>query len=333
MDDQLLGYLLEALEPVEMAAVEARLGADPRAQERLQLLRRLLKPLEADKDLDEPPPGLYIGAISAAAAWLKQTPDESEPARTARPISNGPVVPSLRTRSDVSPRWSSWRRWDAIAAAVLLVSVLGIGLPALSAIQSTRLKTECANNLRSWYGALASYSHQQSDGHFPFIGTESRYMRPASFVPILLENGHRPDHGTNLTCPAEGRRPLPNIHSDNATSVHHVPTAYAYTLGYRDHFDKLQPICRPRHGETLERMPLMADRPPASFLEPLKPAHPGGPLHGKVVNVLFAGGHVEACTSPRVGINGDHIYMNQFDEVRAGIDPEDGVLADGDVEP
>ena len=48
MHDQLLGYLLKALEPAEHAAVEERIGKDATLQADLARLRRSLDPLAAD---------------------------------------------------------------------------------------------------------------------------------------------------------------------------------------------------------------------------------------------------------------------------------------------
>ena len=50
MDENLIGYLLDALEPDERRAVEARLRSDPRTRARLATLRRALLPLEADTE-------------------------------------------------------------------------------------------------------------------------------------------------------------------------------------------------------------------------------------------------------------------------------------------
>jgi hypothetical protein len=50
-------------------------------------------------------------------------------------------------------------------------------------------------------------------------------------------------------------------------------------------------------------------------------------------NVLFTGGDVRFCTTPNVGANGDHIFLNQLDAVAAGVHRLDTVLADGNTPP
>ena len=41
--------------------------------------------------------------------------------------------------------------------------------------------------------------------------------------------------------------------------------------------------------------------------------------HGGGQNVLFVGGHVRWCTQPTVGVENDHIYLNQRRVIQAGV--------------
>ena len=63
MDDLLLGYALNALDPADRRAVEVRLCDDPAARRRLDLLRRSIAPLAADREEPEPPPGLVARTL------------------------------------------------------------------------------------------------------------------------------------------------------------------------------------------------------------------------------------------------------------------------------
>ena len=54
MDENLVGYLLDALEPETRAGVEDYLRDHSEARQRLELLRQALQPLECDRDAIEP---------------------------------------------------------------------------------------------------------------------------------------------------------------------------------------------------------------------------------------------------------------------------------------
>src|SRR5436309_479619 len=68
MDENLIGYLLNALEPDESRQVEAQLRYDAGARSRLAQLRRLLDPLHADAEPIEPPAGLAARTLRRVAA-------------------------------------------------------------------------------------------------------------------------------------------------------------------------------------------------------------------------------------------------------------------------
>jgi hypothetical protein len=104
MDENLVGYLLNALDADQRRRVEEHLRRHPGARGRLARLRRVLEPLALDAGGPAPPPGLVRRTLGHVAA------------RTALP-----AAPPPRDRPAGCPR--PWiRRIDlAVAAAVLLV--------------------------------------------------------------------------------------------------------------------------------------------------------------------------------------------------------------------
>src|SRR5689334_1011042 len=103
MDDLLLGYALNALDPADRRSVEARLCDDPVARRRLELLRRSLAPLAADRDNPEPPPGLVartLERILPLAAGFSPRGRGLKPA-----VTNDACMPS-----------PGWRRADVFIA-------------------------------------------------------------------------------------------------------------------------------------------------------------------------------------------------------------------------
>src|SRR5207244_4056520 len=139
------------------------------------------------------------------------------------------------------------------------------------------------NNLLQTYQSLAGFA----DNHgynFPMITEQPPRNVAAAYVPILAEAGCLPA-GRAPGCPARDSE-------DKAT------TGYAYTLGYRDLGGQLHGLRLSPDDKDIDYLPIMADLPAAAS-------------HRTGQNVLFMNGQVRFCTSSRVGVNGDEIYLNQ----------------------
>src|SRR4051812_29315043 len=111
MDNNLIGYILNALDPEARRQVEELLAASPEARARVELLRQALEPLAADRDPGGPPPGLAertLRFIAEAATRNRPRPPGSDSGGGTR---------------------SRWRRADILVAAVLLLSFLSLAIP------------------------------------------------------------------------------------------------------------------------------------------------------------------------------------------------------------
>src|SRR6516164_2852004 len=141
MDDILVGYLLDALEPGERRSVEARLRADPEARARLGRLRRMMAPLDADAAPPPPPPGLADRTLARVADL---------------PAPGLPKAPPVRGEAGGGGRrW--FRRADVITAAVLLVLLSGVGAAWLVDQSRRARRAECAANLLVFWRSLETY--------------------------------------------------------------------------------------------------------------------------------------------------------------------------------
>ena len=126
--------------------------------------------------------------------------------------------------------------------------------------------------------------------------------------------------------------PLQDIdHVEDISEV--MPDKVAAVRAYRTQcdamrFDDAVVGLRFDPSKPINRLPLMADCPPAN------PQCGNSPNHaGKGQNVLFMDGHVEFCTERNVGVRGDDIFLNKAAQVAAGLDWTDSVLGRSSATP
>jgi hypothetical protein len=321
MDDNLVGYLLRALDPETEREVEAQLAARPELQSRLELLRRALAPLASDADEEVPPPGLVLGTYARIAEHRCRSLPQAPP-----PSAHQRIVRSRRV-----PRHA-----DLLVAASLLVVLGGLAAVGLARWWRASYRAACAENMRVVWTGLQNYSDQR-EGNFPALDKEGPRSPAGIFVPVLQEAGAlSPD--VSLVCPGEGNRvqPPPRLLRDMDELYHKDRTrydriarelagSYAYSLGYLEGGELRQ--LRRESGD--DRLPILADRLPCGA-----PGDSNSPNHGgEGQNVLFIGGNVRWCTQRNVGVEGDDIYLNRDREPRAGLARDDTVLGCSEVTP
>ena len=334
MEENLIGYLLESLDPDAHREVSDRLAAHPEERAKLDLLREALDPLALDREEFEPPHDLVLRTIGSVAEYIVNNegsvaePGVSpvadylrsigrrEPAPLKIPLTAPmPVLPAYpRQESEANPIQHSRR--NIFAAAGLSIAVLMIGVAAVVTVRQTHEVQACANNMRVVYQGLSTYS-DNNDDRFPQVGANEEVrsaiekMQGAGTLPTNLA----------LTCPGTEHAALPLKTSNGVID-------YAYSLGYKD--DKGQLWGLTRSGEN-DLFPILADAPERrdGIAIPVN--------HRKGQNVLFAGGHVRFCTNPYVGPSngdrGDDIYFNTANEAHAGTHRWDSVLGRANEQP
>jgi hypothetical protein len=318
MEENLVGYLLKALDDDTHRQVEACLRESPELRARLELLRRALAPLAVDRQAPEPRPGLVLSTLARVAEYrCRKLPDAPPPPR-------GQSAPLAR----------SWmRRADALVAALLLVVLGGIGLSfVLHLWRDYYGRTACQENLlRLWMG-LQRYCDVH-DGNFPKVEEKGPHGVAGIFVPVLGDNGML-GADVSVGCPAQGRQPphhrsvreMEELYARDPVAfrmeARRLAGGYAYTLGYVD--------ASGYHGlrrDLGDHFPIVADR--LDFLTQTNSANHGG----RGQNVLYIGGHVAWRTNRFAGINGDDIFVNRDNQLLAGKGREDTVLGPGDASP
>ncbi len=199
MDENLIGYLLDALDSDTRLETEKDLLKNPEARERLASLRQALEPLESDREADEPPPDLWVRTLARVAE------------HRCRHL---PAAPKASSDRPVHRSW--WRRADVMVAAGLLLCVSSMIPSVLAKVRFQRDLVACQNNLHNFYIGLKDFS-ERHHGNFPDVATavpapqlESRaWNLGGSYAYSLGYSDNTGDHGPRLDPQlASSMRPL-----------------------------------------------------------------------------------------------------------------------------
>src|SRR6266851_1768019 len=188
MDENLIGYLLDALDSDTRLETEKDLLKNPEARERLASLRQALEPLESDREADEPPPDLWVRTLARVAE------------HRCRHL---PAAPKASSDRPVHRSW--WRRADVMVAAGLLLCVSSMIPSVLAKVRFQRDLVACQNNLHNFYIGLKDFS-ERHHGNFPDVATAvpAPWNVAGNFVPILMDEGLIGDN-VSVQCPAYGQ--------------------------------------------------------------------------------------------------------------------------------
>lgn len=335
MDENLVGYLLDALEPAEMRQMANYLRDRPQAERRLQLLERAFEPLAADRDNIEPPAGLAVRTLALVAE------------HRCRELPRVPEATIRRSSAFTHHSW--WRRADVLVAASLLFCAALLVPPALTYVRYREQVTVCANSLNVVGKALDAYSDHH-DGNFPNVA-DPYQERPVAAVseqaaagmvmPMLVSNGVLNPYALTVLCPGSGghlnvgastMQMAQNLSPEEFDQfVSQLMPAYAYTLGYEVKGGQVAGINRSQG-----RVPVMSDAPPfTAGTGPISRENSRNHL-GRGQNVLFTDGSVIFLRG-RIfkieGSRGDDIYVNLENQIRAGKGPLDFVLGPSGAHP
>lgn len=335
-DDQesvdLLGYLLGALEPEEAAAVAARVEADPKLREKLDLIYASLPKDNLYWQQELPPPGLADRTLASLDALIASAPQPCVSAAAAD------TPPQAELATTVSRSWAfrsiDWisadrRNWRAAEWIVGLASVTIMACLVLQALVNSRAQARlvlCQDNLRSLGRALNDYASIHR-GRLPQgeIGTPLGVA--GAYAPLLAQQSLIDD--ADVICPsselaASGTQfHIPKLYELNRLSETALAFAqatmggdYGYTLGYR-----LDGVLQELRCEGSPFRVVMADLEEAS-----------GPRHaGRVINVLFDDGHLSPIHQNAPHLFDDAFFVNRVGEVAPGLDPDDSVIAPSGV--
>jgi len=169
MREDLLGYLLSALEPHEMRRIDERLEEDPLLREELAEVQRMLDQVDhtvGENDLVELPPGLVSRTI--------QCIDDADNGTIEIPFGGRSLFSpdssvSLLRPERVLPGQSRWRWGDVLVGSFAVGVLLALTFPVLVRYRGEARKIACQDNLRQLGVAIGDFVTGRADSRLPQV--------------------------------------------------------------------------------------------------------------------------------------------------------------------
>ncbi|MFO0944640.1 MAG: hypothetical protein U1D30_01645 [Planctomycetota bacterium] len=310
--DDLIGYVFDALEPAEQERIEAKIASDPELAKKVDELRRMVIPLAADD--------VIVPADDLAARTIERIANHDSRRPTVRPITE----------------WGGGnvtiRPLDFIVAATLFGVAALLAIPALIQLRGDQERILCAEQFRRLGVALAMYAEQEHN-QLPFVA-ESGPMNNAGVFAIQLKERELLPDAKALVCPGANNSvvmvpdpkkwidsSLPHFERDHFRR--YMGGSYGYLLGYQDSGKHL--------GFSVQStsQPVMSDRPPRAEEEIQFVNSPNHANRGQ--NVLYADGSVRWLPRPQYGK--DQLFRNDNGDVGAGLHCTDAVIGVSESTP
>jgi hypothetical protein len=325
MHEDLLGYLMGALDADERARVEAELAKSPQLRMELARIRRCLEPLESIREAADvdPPAGLVervCDAVEAQVAARRPTPRRLLSAHASAGICH-------LERYSVS---------DTIALSLVVLTAFSLILPALANSRYQARKVACQDNLRVLGEGLLTYSARDPGQRFPLVPLSGSRSFAGVFAPILLDHEMLGPQGSQVICPgsdlATGDRnwtvpTLQEIDQAEKSILQFLQDraggSYAYSVGYVEG-GQLHAV----KNRGRSNFALMSDAP-SCFLPDRRSANHGG----RGQNVYFEDGHYAFVTDARIVPGGDDPWRNEADFAEAGTVEDDSVVLPSAMRP
>ena len=340
MHEDLLGYLLGALEPHEMCHVENMLKEDPVLREQLAELEQALIPLEhhVEPAIDPVPSDLVSRTMAGIPSG---TSDQARSDRTSQSTFDSliPLQGAIEIGKNSHASLIDWIGGLAAAAAIL-----GLLLPSLAEGRFEARRVACQAQLRQLGTAITQFVNRDQQQRLPAV-TESG---PEAFAGVysvrLIEAGLLPDQSLrwcpSLAIPSKSAvtlTPITVVESvadlhraspDTLRQIQQYAGGHrAYTLGVVDG----QRLKSPRF-ESRASFAVMSDAPQAGFANREDIGRLTG-HGGEGINVLYEDGRVKFIAISALNAMPDHPLLNNRGRAEAGVNIDDASLAPSWVAP
>lgn len=369
-DENLLGYVLGALDAQEQRDVQEALDADSQLDEQLLAIKSALAPLDY-LDTSGPRPGLArrtcelvasinarplqrldksdfysnsnsslnssVSATLASHAMSATNPDRST-ARSALSTHNlTSVLLDKPNFSRDTPRqlWlpSTWSLPDFVMAVAVMAMMAGLLFPAVSYSRYNSRLLGCQNNLRQLGQAFAQYSETHG-GRQMEIPRSGPLSVCGSFAPILKDGGFVPDDSL-FGCPGLTGG------SGRAVPIR-IPSIQSLKQASGQQLIQLHQNISGDYGGSMGYVSTEGYVPPSNLGRTnvvLLADMPSMGCSGRISsnhggggqNCLYEDGHVGYVYGDSIGQ--DAIFVNDYNLVAPGCRPEDNVIAPSHLSP
>ncbi|QDV69749.1 hypothetical protein Poly24_34660 [Rosistilla carotiformis] len=329
MREDLLGYLLGALEPEEVRRVEALLESDPEARAELKRLQAAMRSLDEERASESPadfePPADLIGRTMDFIEASKPQPAETPSVAPVNPLSE----------TGLSQRGATTRRWripDALVATISMIALGGLMFPAILEGRFEARRVQCQSNLQELGTSLAQFAINDPQQRLPEIDLRG----PLAFAGVFsveLKEHDLLDRENAIWCPSQNppasMATVPTkLQLQEASSAHLLQLQnvsggqLAYTLGVMDDQSYGAP-----HYESRSTFAILADAP-------IRTANGTQLAHdGRGFNLLYEDGRVRFVSSTAVLETQDQPYVNFDNRVEAGLNVNDASLGESGRAP
>ncbi len=318
MRDDLLGFVLGALDASEHEKIRRRLEQDAQLREQLRRVQERLDRIDVDRQPFEPPDGLATRTCQLVTRLADSARENSKAPSDSK-------IPSLTPASRVE-RASDGSRWtmpDVVVAAGVCFAMACLLLPAVQQSRNRALVDLCASRQRNVFLGLNQYSSDR--GYFPVIPARGNAAVAGIYATKLLERELVQD-ANDFVCPAAtGSRlvvgvptSMQEIYSARGPQLWKIYHAMGKNYAYR-----FPPVVNGRlqrvRNQGRTNFALLSDVPL------MQSGNSAISSHGRGQNVLFEDGHV-AYLSSRWLLD-DDLFVNRWGLVEAPLDSDDCVLA------
>ena len=339
--EDLLGYVLGALDAQEERSLQEQIDANPEIEEQLLDLRQAMSPMDS-LTFGEPGnrPGLARRTCELVAnmksgrvpfedsdairEMFNESPTKGIKSDSEPESELGPQPSSFSRMRDrlIHPR--SWSRVDVLASVAILAIFAGILLPAISHSRFNSRVEACKHNLTQVGSAMLVYSdiHGNRFVNLPHANLAS--ANNGLFGPVLKHAGLI-ENDAVFACAGrvESEPPriptMQQIRSAEGSQLDELKRRMGGHFGYALGFFEGDQYSSPRNDGATYAM-IIADAPSADM-----PGRSSRNHAGKGQNCFFADGHVRFV--PNQSIGDDAIYENDLGIVGPGLSRHDNVIA------
>ena len=349
--EDLLGYVLGAMDAQEARNIQAAVDEHPQWEDELLEMKNSMLPLD-HLDSGGPRPGLArrtvelmaalerdgtIPAITPAQATertaeqssatdgnAKNNTKSAEVSADTHPASLPPI------RSVVAGHWSSaWSLPNTLVTVAALAVMAGLMFPALSYSRHQARLASCQNNLQTLGRAFLKYS-DLNQGRFVAIPATGKLAASGCFGPMLKDHGLLEDDSVLACAGVADETPVHIPTVEQLVAANDDQLAYlqetmgghfGYSMGYRENGTYQSPR---NLGRT--NVVLLADTPSNAL-----PGRRSNNHGGRGQNCLFEDGRVQFVSGHAIG--GDAIFENDYGIVAPGSHSRDSVIAPSHLSP